>query len=309
MVRARIARLYSEFFYREIDVRQYAALRIVFGLLTLATLVGYIGNIALYFSGEGWLSSQTAYAYHPEEWSLLYFISSAWAVRAFFGALVLATIGLTLGFQTRLLAILCFIGMASLHGRNELVHYEGDNVLRLMLFYLAIAPSGRTWSIDSLSRKQSVTTAPVWPLRLIQFQIIAIYLSSGLAKLHGADWLNGSAIGLTLLNPIFARWDWVTLLQIKPIEWTIRFMTWLTLAWEISFPFLIFSRRTRHATLAIGVFIHLGTLLFLQIHWFGPIMIATYLALIPDTWFKTGLEKAARHQSSLAIIRRVWSRT
>jgi hypothetical protein len=40
----------------------------------------------------------------------------------------------------------------------------------------------------------------IWPLRLIQIQIVLIYLCSGYAKIHGRDWVDGTAVARVLLQ-------------------------------------------------------------------------------------------------------------
>ena len=40
-----------------------------------------------------------------------------------------------------------------MQSRNWLNTYGGDAVLRLMLFYLGLAPTGAAWSIDALLRR------------------------------------------------------------------------------------------------------------------------------------------------------------
>lgn len=278
--------LLERLLFQKTDSRQLAALRIALGMLTLLTLIGLVGEIDFYYTDEGWLPLKTALSYQSaNEWSLLQLFTTVSAVRAFFALMILCSLALIVGFKTRIVAWACFIGIASIQSRNWMNTYGGDAVLRLLLFYLALSKSGLSWSFDR-RRSPSEELAPVWPLRLMQIQIALIYGSSGLAKLHGADWVSGDAIAMMLLNPVFARWDWVELLNIGPINWGFRTVTWLTLFWEVSFPILVFWKRSRPFVLALGLLLHLGIIVFLQLHWFGHIMIASYLAYAPSSLFK-----------------------
>jgi len=275
--------------FKTIDPRRYAAMRILFGLLTLMTLIDYFGELSFYYSDEGWLPLKTAIGYTADrEWTLLHTFTTPTAVRAFYALTVGASVSLTLGFRSRAAAWICFVGLASFHSRNWMNTYGGDVVLRLMLFLLAWSRCGAAWSLDRwlyADPSRAPAPAPVWPLRLMQFQVMAIYLSTGLAKLHGGDWVSGNAIGMMLLNPNFARWDWTTRLTWAPIRLTFKTTTLVTLAWELAFPALIVFRQSRLAALALGVLLHLGITLFVQVHWFGAIMISTYLAFVPESWF------------------------
>jgi predicted DCC family thiol-disulfide oxidoreductase YuxK len=114
-----------------------------------------------------------------------------------------------------------------------------------------------------------------------------IYCTTGLAKLHGRDWLNGSALAMTLMNPIFVRFDFSWIQNSSFAASFLRFMTWKTLAWEIFFPVLVFAHRyTRWLALLIGVMVHGGIILLLQIHWFGYLMIGSYICFLPNGLFR-----------------------
>src|SRR3954471_14129428 len=102
--------------FEKIDARQFAALRIVFGALALATVVGLWPNAQYYYSNGGWFPLGKALEVTADrEWSVLHMITSSAGVNAYFAILASACLGLMLGFRTRLCAIACFIGIVSLH--------------------------------------------------------------------------------------------------------------------------------------------------------------------------------------------------
>jgi hypothetical protein len=163
--------------------------------------------------------------------------------------------------------------------------YGGDVVLRLLAFGVALGPSGRALSVDALrERGPARATMPAWPIRLLQIQSALIYFTSGVAKLHGSSWRDGSAIAAALSVPPIARFDLTSILARAPV--VPRVMGWLTVAWEIGFPLLVFSSRLgRRLALRVGVAFHLGIIVFLRIHWFGHLMILSYLAFQPAEAF------------------------
>ena len=65
---------------------------------------------------------------------------------------------LLIGKFTRTSAIVAFILLSSFHEKNTLILNSGDTLIRLMLFYLAIAPSGKCLSLDSIKKHQSSTS-------------------------------------------------------------------------------------------------------------------------------------------------------
>jgi len=311
--------------FKEIDARHYAALRIIFGTLAFLTLLGLIGESTFYYADDGWFPIKLAVDItNKKEWTLLHTITSPVGVKLFFLAAMAASISMAVGFYSRLASWVTFICIVSLHSRNWLNTYGGDAVLRLMLFYLGLSPSGLAWSADSLikrfragalrlekgeapprfGRSAPAVPAPVWPLRLMQIQVCLIYFTSGLAKLHGVDWLNGSALGLALLNPIFAKYNFSWIQTSSIAAFFIRVSTWMTLIWEISFPLLVVAHRwTRWLAIAIGIAVHGGIILFMQIHWFGYLMIGTYVSLLPSGAFRW-LEVSGKRWARQTFLRK-----
>ena len=113
--------------------------------------------------------------------------------------------------------------------------------------------------------------------RLCQIQVCIIYAFSGLKKLKGVSWWNGEAIWNSLTDPQLARWDF---------SWAAHFplalagMAYLTLAWEIYFPALIWIRPIRKPLLIMGIFLHLGIAVGLCLPFFGGLMVMTYVLFL-----------------------------
>jgi hypothetical protein len=272
--------------FEKIDARQYAALRIAFGALAFLSLAGRFSEASFYYSDAGWFPLQAALANSDARaWTLLRWITSPLGVKLFFAAAMAAAASMTAGYHSRLSSWATFVAVVSIYDRNWLNAYGGDAVLRVMLFLVALCPSGLAWSADAARLRRPAGKAEAWPLRLMQAQVCLIYLTVGWMKLHGKDWIDGTALGLVLLNPVFARADYA-FIQTQPIAaFALKAMTRLTLAWEILFSLLVLSRWTRWVALAVGAVIHIGIVLLFQMHWFGELMLASYLAFLPDGWF------------------------
>src|SRR6185295_14608113 len=89
------------------------------------------------------------------------------------------------------------------------------------------------------------------------------------------------------------HFDWI---RSSPLaESVLRLLTWTSLVWETFFPVLMLNRWTRLLSIAIGVGVHGGIIGLMQIHWFGQIMIATYLSILPNDLFRKA-EELARKQ-------------
>ena len=148
--------------------------------------------------------------------------------------------------------------MLSLQRTNSTIFNSGDLLLRQVGFAVALAP---------------------WPLRFLQLEVAIGYVLSGWAKLQGKTWHDGTAVGLALrIEDLqrFAAPDWLFEQRIL-----LNLLTWGTLAFEVSFLMLVWSRRLRPWVLGVGVLIHLGIDIFLDIGFFSYAMLLAYVAFLP----------------------------
>ncbi|MGH8553181.1 MAG: hypothetical protein ACRERS_07785, partial [Methylococcales bacterium] len=185
-------RLWNELFFRSIDVRQIALLRIGLGSSITFYVIGFIPLFADHFSPDGWLGTMRDLGlYHSGSWSLLFLTGSRTQAWIFLGITLFGALFFTFGLLTRFSGFIALIGLISLWNRNPLVMDGDDAILRIMLFYLLLSPCGNAFSIDTRWRLRGRQTE-IWPLRMIQIQLALIYLISGWVKFHSPDWLNGT---------------------------------------------------------------------------------------------------------------------
>jgi hypothetical protein len=64
------------------------------------------------------------------------------------------------------------------------------------------------------------------------------------------------------------------------LDWTFTLLTYLTLLWEIAFPFLLWNRTTRAAALLTGIGMHLGIWATMEVGPFSWVMLASYVAFL-----------------------------
>src|SRR6185295_17061066 len=180
--------------------------------------------VALHHSDGGWLPVERGLSLPPgQAWTLLHAFASPLAAQVFVALGMLAAAALAVGWHSRIAAWATFVALVSFQHRDPLLNYGGDTTIKLLAFGVALGACGRAWSIDSLLKKARLgigrtdrgetdvahvrrrvsrrETVPVWPLRLVQFQVATIYFWSGLSKLHGSTWHDGSALALALVNP------------------------------------------------------------------------------------------------------------
>ena len=119
-------------------------------------------------------------------------------------------------------------------------------------------------------------------IRLIQIHMCIIYFCSGVAKLHGATWWNGMAVWQVLATPDVAKFNLKWLANLEDWEFSLifRIAAAATIALEIGFPFLIWSRRLRPVVLCGAALLHLAIGLFMGLGLFSAAMLAGCVAFV-----------------------------
>lgn len=200
-----------------------------------------------------------------------------------------------IGLFTRVTSVLTLIILISYAYRARFATYGLDQINIILTLYLCIGNSGEYFSIDRLFKRYSIakkrisTGHSLWKLplksqasvatniatRLIQFHYCVIYMAAGLGKLLGETWWDGTAMWRGLANAEYQTFDLTWLAYYPGIT---EFITHLTIAWEVSFCFLVWRPLTRHWMLLLGVGMHLGIGLILGMWTFASCMIFGYLA-------------------------------
>ena len=125
-------------------------------------------------------------------------------------------------------------------------------------------------------------------IRCLQIHVCIIYLASGLSKLLGPAWWNGTAIWGTIANYEFAPMQFEIYLSFlrflgnHPLLADI-FMTGgglFTLTFEIGYAFLIWRPKLRWCYLAGAITLHAGIGLFMGLKTFSLLMLVLNMAFL-----------------------------
>ena len=108
----------------------------------------------------------------------------------------------------------------------------------------------------------------------IWIQIAILYFVSGVWKLRGDLWLSGEAMLMSLSFPQFSL-PWIRE-SLTENTWYVALGTWLVLAYQLLFAFLIWIRPVRKSLLAFGLLFHLSIVFIIGLADFGLFMIASY---------------------------------
>jgi len=211
------------------------------------------------------------------------------------GVYLAALVFMTLGLFTRPAIILAWVLGTTLFHRLSDTTNGGESMARMALFYLMFAPAGAVWSLDSLWRRRrgrqpgdsQPVLIPAWSVRLPQIQLCLVYLFTGLVKLgedfftdnwYNCDWLNGEAVYGALNDVAITRYPyWWTPIPL----WGCRLLSWGTMVFELGFSFFVLFREFRPYLLLVGVALHLGILVHMELAWFSPFALCWYVLFIP----------------------------
>jgi hypothetical protein len=174
---------------------------------------------------------------------------------------------------------------------------SAHQVAIVVVFCLIWANTGLVWSADARRRNLAgkspvgAPSTPIWPLRIIRYQVALIYLSSALWKLLYPSWRDGTAAYWAINLNGFHRFPVEIPVAFEPVFYLL---TWSTVLFELFFPLLVWFRATRVPCLIAGIGLHLGLFLALELGPFSWAMIATYVAFLDPEWVaqKAGLHIA-----------------
>lgn len=207
------------------------------------------------------------------------------AIVTVFWLLVASATCLTVGLFTRASAVVTWLCLMALHYFNPYCVNSGDALLRICSFFLMFSSAGNFLSVDRylIVRKTGIGTIfegelrSPWAQRLIQIQVAFIYWQASWGKIAGPHWLDGTAIyyvtHLTELQRIYLPILFDNMLFCKVL-------TWGTLALEFCLWSLIWFRPCRYFVLILGVFLHVGIDIAMNLPVFEAVMISTYLLFI-----------------------------
>ena len=215
--------------------------------------------------------------------------------------LALFTFGI--GYRTRLSNAVVLLLNSYLYWRNVYVVSGAEDLARLLLIWCLFLPLNRYWSVDAALDPQSRERPyPVQPFVALRLQIVSLYVFSGLFKLAGARWLDGSAVAMVLTDNMFGATP-VGLFLAGHFPGLLVFVTYATIAFQLALPFLVYSPwyndLTRAIALAAMAAMHASFLFCLNIGAFPFISLATLILLVPDSWWDRLL---ARRRERLARV-------
>jgi Vitamin K-dependent gamma-carboxylase len=277
---------WNRFFFAPISAKPLGAFRIVFGLLILYYLSLMTVEFDYWYSNIGLLQGTEAReAAGPFRFSALQYFDSPLVARTVFAATCAAAVGFTLGWRTRVMSVLLYLGMITLYHRNVSSIGGPDAVPLIVSFYAMLCPCGKAFSLDARREAKKLGNAaePLvipWGMRLLQMQLCLIYFQSSIIKCQGPLWLSGQSVHHILFLHEFREFNLEWIAQYPLL---INVMTHGAILGQFALAFWLWFRPTRRWAMLIGMMFHAGLAMMLNIAAFGETMMAVYLTfLAPD---------------------------
>lgn len=320
---------WSDFWFKPADPATLALVRICVGLAVLYSYLRMTPDVLDYIGPEG-LVDDTAYAQLSAGgqetsplapwygWSLWSYVRNPSTILVFHHYFLMAIICFTCGLFSRSMNLVVWLGHLSYLHRGYMLWYGVDAMLSFLLLCLLVGPTGRVCSIDDQLRrywnkKQGKPLDPLveppryWTanlsIRLIQIHMCVVYLCSGLSKLQGESWWDGSAVLQIFMLDDIAPFDyrWIGHMSDRALSVLSSSAVAVTLAYEIGFAFLIWNRTLRPLVLFLGFLLHAGIGLVMGLGLFSTVMLIGCAAFLnPESlrWFwRTLLNK---HDTAVA---------
>jgi len=270
------------FWFRPEPAYTLGLVRIVFGLIAVFWTIALFPDLKAFFGPDGVLPRQPVSAF---EWGVFEIWTDDRALVIGWTVLLVSAVAMTVGWHSRLAALIVFVLILSFEVRSPYIFNSGDSLIRIEALFLALSPCGAALSLDQRRRTGAFWTAQVrapWPLRLMQIQLTLIYLATFQVRMTGEKWPNGTALSYALRLEdmlIIPAPQWITTSALL-----MNIATWGTLVTELLIGILVWNRRCRPVVLAAGVVLHSTIMVTVAVGFFTPAMFVLYLAFCsPDT--------------------------
>ncbi len=290
---------FDRFFFAPQSLYNVSLFRLVLGCVLLwAYFLRFFGREVFFLSG-GFFQTQDVAAFNQTILpSLFYWFvpDDMWIQFQLILQLVLL-FGLVLGLLGRVATFVLFIVHVGLLQRNILIVYGLDLFATYFLFYLSFVKHSEHFSIGNWIRRKyskskldsgnAIFDSDMFGsvgIRMIQLHLCLTYAMTGLEKLKGHTWWEGTALWYVIGMEDAMPYD-LSFLKVFPI--LIGVMVYLTLIFEIYFPIAIWNKTLRPIWLLLGAFFHLNTGLFMGLPLFAFTMMSAYLLFIDESYLRS----------------------
>jgi hypothetical protein len=259
---------WNRFFHAPCSGVRIAAVRILLGLFLLVYFGDMAPHVPLLFSAEGVYVPYLVPDYAPSP-------AVAWLL---FGAMLGATLALTLGYRTAISAPLLLLLFLHHYFLQLAVKQSSfDRIIAIALLVLCLADTGRVLGLDAARAGAQPTR---WGERVLQIQLVLLYVGAGVWKLFNPAWHSGTLLRSNLQG-MFATPLAFELVQLDLSERTWALFSLAIIGLELATGVLMMIPRLRSCALLLGVGFHAANCVVLVIPEF-LVVLAAYPVFVSE---------------------------
>ena len=274
-----------EFFFAEEAPYGLALVRMFLPAVALVPMIRRFGRVRELFSTDG--APQQLFELFGQGQPLPV-LPPSFAV-ALYGIMIFAMICGVFGFRTRLAFLIgapLYTYFNLLDAVSTMTKYSV--IAAHILLILAVSECHLVWSVDAVllrwkngrSASAIPPRVPVWPARLIQILFCFVYFGAAITKIQTQAFFSGEQMRYWMVS----NWNYE-----NPIGEFMATSTplllisgYLTVVWEISFPFLAWRPAGRFFALGVGMLFHFMTWVALGLWIFPLICLSGYFAFLME---------------------------
>ncbi len=270
---------WNQFWFENVDLQPVCLFRCLLSCtLFVMYLIRFQDRDILHYE-NGLLTSALAKEFLPDFYRAPFSIlpTSDNMVLLFSLGLLAGLLLLSFGLINRFATWIVLFLHLSLIERNYTVIYGADLIASVWLFYLGFINHTQAYSLRKTQNKKDLLSS--MGLRLLQIQLCVIYGYSGLEKLKGTAWWDGSAVWKVLTNEQLAPIDFHFLSHAPSF---LALTTMLTVIFEVYFPVIVWIPILRRVWLLVGLSFHIAAALFMGLPFFSIVMGLSYLVFLTN---------------------------
>lgn len=267
-------------FVQQVPATGIGLFRLLYGLVTLQEIIFLLYFNHLIFD---------PIPYIDVEFPMIPFFLCLWGLSAFF---------IIIGYHCQL-ALICSYIFWIIFVQFTPMQRDFDGGFDIFMtgvgFFLIFMPTDRAFSIDRLRLKLSTPFIHYSQYPKAQVSALCYYLptliclgflyfDSAIHKMFAEHWRNGLGAWLPSTQPYYISSLDVSWLLNQ--EFLQKFIGYTILVFQFTFLFFFANRYLRPLYLIIGISLHLGITLFLNIYPFGLGMLVFYSLLVPFSWWR-----------------------
>ncbi len=271
---------------------QYSLFRVIFGVYLTIHFTHLVPWGAEIFSNQGVLPDRFLSPLMSLFPGLFLLNDSPLFVTASLCIGAVAAVAFTIGYRDRIAAILIWFLLASLFVRNPLIANPSLPWIGWLLLAHAAIPGTPYGALDARGR---VDPRGAWSMPQSLFVVAWIlmalsYTYSGYYKLFSVSWIDGTAIGWLLENPL-ARDTWIRTLLLSQPSWMGRMATWGGLALEVGFVLFLFFRSVRPLAWLLMLLMHINLIVLVNFADLSFGMVILHLFTFNPDWVRPKAER------------------